>query len=59
MTREQVVEATGWAIRFADSVSETLAPNAEELAALRAWKPVPQPPTGSREVRNEPRRIHL
>ncbi|MOA43926.1 3-oxoadipate CoA-transferase subunit B [compost metagenome] len=36
MTREQVVENTGWAIRFADSVAETVAPTEVELTALRA-----------------------
>ncbi|MCY1359657.1 3-oxoadipate CoA-transferase subunit B [compost metagenome] len=36
MTREQVIENTGWAIRFAPNVAETLAPNETELTALRA-----------------------
>ncbi|MCF3988968.1 CoA-transferase subunit beta, partial [Pseudomonas aeruginosa] len=35
VTREQVVEATGWAIRFAERVAETPAPSEVELAALR------------------------
>ncbi|MGM3425649.1 CoA-transferase subunit beta [Pseudomonas benzopyrenica] len=33
--REQVVAATGWAIRFADQVATSAAPTATELAALR------------------------
>ena len=36
VTREQVIENTGWAIRFAAEVGETAAPNETELAALRA-----------------------
>jgi glutaconate CoA-transferase subunit B len=36
VTREQVVEATGWQIRFADNVIVTEAPQAHELEALRA-----------------------
>lgn len=35
VTREQVIENTGWQIRFADVVTTTEAPRAEELAALR------------------------
>jgi len=35
VTPEQVVENTGWAIRFADSLAVTAAPTATELAALR------------------------
>lgn len=35
VTREQVVAATGWALRFADRVATTEAPTATELAALR------------------------
>ncbi len=35
VTREQVIENTGWQIRFADSVTTTEAPTAVELAALR------------------------
>ena len=34
-TREQVRDATGWEIRFADEVAETEPPTAVELAALR------------------------
>ncbi|ANG61673.1 3-oxoadipate--succinyl-CoA transferase subunit B [Marinobacterium aestuarii] len=36
VTREQIAENTGWAIRFADQVVETPAPNDTELGALRA-----------------------
>ncbi|UTW10128.1 CoA-transferase subunit beta [Marinobacterium rhizophilum] len=36
VTREQIIENTGWAIRFADQVVETPAPNETELSALRA-----------------------
>lgn len=35
VTREQVIENTGWQIRFADVVNTTEAPKTEELAALR------------------------
>jgi glutaconate CoA-transferase subunit B len=35
VTREQVVAATGWALRFADQVATTEAPTATELEALR------------------------
>ncbi len=35
VTREQIVAATGWAIRFADSVQTTQAPSDHELTALR------------------------
>lgn len=35
VTREQVIENTGWQIRFADVVTTTEAPRSEELAALR------------------------
>lgn len=35
-TREQVVEATGWPVRFAADVGETRPPRADELEALRA-----------------------
>ncbi len=38
VTREQVIEATGWPLKFANQVIETAAPNAEELDALRALK---------------------
>nr|WP_298116281.1 CoA-transferase subunit beta [uncultured Pseudomonas sp.] len=36
VTREQVIEATGWQIRFAADLGETAAPTEIELAALRA-----------------------
>ena len=36
VTREQVIDNTGWPIRFAPHVVTTLAPTVEELAALRA-----------------------
>lgn len=36
VTREQCVEATGWALRFADEVAVTEAPSALELETLRA-----------------------
>lgn len=35
VTRAQIQETTGWTVRYADAVGETLAPRAEELAALR------------------------
>jgi glutaconate CoA-transferase subunit B len=35
VSREQVVEATGWPIRFADQVDETPPPTATELDTLR------------------------
>jgi glutaconate CoA-transferase subunit B len=35
VTREQVVEATGWPVRFADQTGETPAPTPAELSALR------------------------
>ncbi|WP_462381334.1 CoA-transferase subunit beta [Pseudomonas sp. Marseille-QA0892] len=35
VTREQVIEATGWAIRFADQVATSEAPTDTELTALR------------------------
>ena len=35
VTREQIVAATGWAIRFADDVQQTAAPSDVELSALR------------------------
>jgi glutaconate CoA-transferase subunit B len=38
VTRDQVVEATGWPLKFADQVSETAQPRTEELDALRALK---------------------
>ncbi|MEE8146543.1 MAG: CoA-transferase subunit beta [Longimicrobiales bacterium] len=36
ITREQVIEETGWEVHFAESLTETPPPTAEELAALRA-----------------------
>ncbi|GAD63474.1 CoA-transferase subunit beta [Aquipseudomonas alcaligenes] len=36
VTREQVIEHTGWAIRFAEQVIETAPPTEVELQALRA-----------------------
>lgn len=59
VTREQVVENTGWAIRFAEQVTTTEAPRAEGFRRCAPWRPAPPPPTVSQEVRNEPRRIHL
>lgn len=38
VSREQVIEATGWSLKFADQVVETAVPNAGELDALRALK---------------------
>ncbi|UVK84085.1 CoA-transferase subunit beta [Pseudomonas sichuanensis] len=35
VTREQIINATGWAIRFADNAQETAAPSELELTALR------------------------
>ena len=35
VTRERVVEQTGWALSFAEQVGETPPPSAEELATLR------------------------
>ena len=35
VTREQVTQATGWPVRFADEVATTPAPTAEELRVLR------------------------
>ena len=35
VTKDQVKEATGWEIRFLDSVSEIEPPNDSELMALR------------------------
>lgn len=35
VTRERIIEATGWDVAFADEVSETPAPTAAELEALR------------------------
>ena len=36
VTREQVVEATGWGLRFAGDVATTVDPTDDELSALRA-----------------------
>ncbi len=36
VTREQVADATGWTLQFAQHVAETPAPSAEELDVLRA-----------------------
>lgn len=38
VTREDVIEATGWEIRFADQLETTQAPTAEELEVLRDLK---------------------
>lgn len=38
VTRDQVVESTGWPIRFADEVDTTAPPTDEELRTLRALK---------------------
>lgn len=38
VTREQVSEATGWPVRFAEPLAQTAEPNAEELEILRALK---------------------
>jgi len=35
VTRDQVIAATGWPVRFADRVTETMAPTMTELEALR------------------------
>jgi glutaconate CoA-transferase, subunit B len=35
VTRDQVIEATGWPIKFSDKVSETPPPTKEELTVLR------------------------
>jgi len=37
ITRAQIVEATGWDIRFANDVIETASPTQTELSALRAF----------------------
>jgi glutaconate CoA-transferase subunit B len=36
VTRDQVIEATGWAVKFAGTVQETPPPTEKELAELRA-----------------------
>lgn len=38
VTREQVTEATGWPVRFADQLESTPEPSAKELEVLRALK---------------------
>jgi len=38
VTREDVIEATGWEIRFAEQLETTPAPTAEELNVLRDLK---------------------
>ena len=35
VTREQVAEATGWDVRFADDLATTPPPTDEELSVLR------------------------
>jgi glutaconate CoA-transferase, subunit B len=35
VTRAQIVDATGWAVKFAPKVTETLPPTAQELSVLR------------------------
>jgi glutaconate CoA-transferase subunit B len=35
LTREQIKENTGWAVRYAAKVGETPAPTTQELAVLR------------------------
>jgi glutaconate CoA-transferase subunit B len=37
--KAQAVEATGWPLRLADEIGETLPPTSSELAVLRALKP--------------------
>jgi glutaconate CoA-transferase subunit B len=36
VTREQIIDATGWTLRFADGVTTTADPTEDELSALRA-----------------------
>ncbi|RKR03418.1 glutaconate CoA-transferase subunit B [Kushneria sinocarnis] len=38
VTREQVIEATGWEIRFADALATTPAPSTHEIEVLRELK---------------------
>ena len=40
VTRQQVIDATGWAVRFADVVNTTDEPSAKEIAVLRELKRV-------------------
>ena len=35
VSREQIVDATGWAVRFVPHVVETEPPNSEEISTLR------------------------
>ncbi len=35
ISREQVVEATGWPMQFAEEVTETVPPGKDELEVLR------------------------
>jgi glutaconate CoA-transferase subunit B len=35
VTRDAVIEQTGWSVRFADRIDDTPAPTAEELTVLR------------------------
>ncbi len=35
VTREQIQDATGWTVKFADKVAETPAPTEKELSVLR------------------------
>jgi glutaconate CoA-transferase subunit B len=35
VTREDIIENTGWAVEFADEVAETPVPDAHELQVLR------------------------
>jgi glutaconate CoA-transferase subunit B len=37
VTAENVVASTGWSLRVAESLSETAAPNADELSAIREY----------------------
>ena len=45
VTREQVIAATGWAIRFADNVAQTAAPTDVKPAPCVTWKRAPHWPT--------------
>ncbi|NLY59140.1 MAG: CoA-transferase subunit beta, partial [Gammaproteobacteria bacterium] len=38
VTREQVIDATGWEIRFADQLETTPVPTEQELTILRELK---------------------
>lgn len=50
VSRDDVIEATGWAIRFADATSVTAAPADDELHALRALKERTRVAHGNQEV---------